>query len=360
MNLPAFVRERVALAPMTTLELGGAARFFVDAEDEQTLIDALAWAKGEGLAVSILGGGSNTVVTDEGVAGVVIRVRTRGETVHPVEGSRVRVTVAAGEVWDDFVGRCARRGWGGIECLSGIPGSVGATPIQNVGAYGQEVSETIVAVRVLDRDRLRPRVLSNADCRFDYRTSVFKSRRDPLSRSVVLDVTFELTVRGIARVRYADLQIALANDGVGEATIEDLRRAVISVRREKSMVISPDDPNRRSAGSFFTNPIVSAAAASLVNERALARRLVPAGTTPPQWPADRGRVKLSAAWLIERSGFAKGTTRGPVGISSKHSLALVHHGGGTTTALLALADEVIAAVRAEWDVTLEREPVILR
>lgn len=355
MDLPAFVRENVALAPMTTLELGGAARYFVDATTEPQLIEALSWAHAQGLSVRVLAGGSNTIVTDEGCAGLVVRVSTRGERVEPLGDGRVRVSAAAGEPWDAFVGRCVRKGWGGVECLSGIPGSVGATPIQNVGAYGQDVSETIESVRVWDRRTQRERVVPAKDCRFAYRDSAFKDRKSKLNSCVVLEVSFALKERGIPRVRYSDLQIALADAGVGEATIEDVRNAVIATRAKKSMVLREGDPNRRSAGSFFKNVIVTEAQLSAVEER-----IAPADRwSLPRWVEPDGRYKLASAWLIERAGFSKGLRRGNVGLSSQHVLALVHHGGGSARELLALADEIIAKVRETWGVTLEREPVVM-
>lgn len=355
MQRPAFVRERVALAPMTTFELGGPAQFFVDAEDEDTLVAALRWARERGIACKILAGGSNTLVRDEGVEGLVLRVRTRGERVEVLDRSRVRVSVAAGEPWDEFVGRCVQRRWAGLECLSGVPGTVGATPIQNVGAYGQDVSETIERVRVWDLVTCEARWVSAEQCRFAYRDSAFKHRHDPLASSVVLEVSFALRVDGAPCVRYAELRAALQREGVGDASLEDVRRAVLALRASKSMVLSPADENRRSAGSFFKNPILTAEAFAALSGRARAER---EGASVPHWVEPDGRVKVSAAWLIERSGFAKGTRRGPVGISTKHALALVHHGDGSTRALLALADEIAHKVWRAWQVSLEREPVL--
>jgi UDP-N-acetylmuramate dehydrogenase len=355
MDLPAFVRENVALAPMTTLELGGSARYFVDATTEPMLIEALEWAHAKGLSVRILAGGSNTIVTDAGCAGLVVRVSTRGERVERLDDGRVRVSAAAGEPWDEFVGRCVRKGWGGLECLSGIPGSVGATPIQNVGAYGQDVSETIESVRVWDPQTRRERVVSAKDCRFAYRDSAFKDRKSRLNSCVVLEVSFVLKERGTPRVRYSELQIALADAGVGEATIEDVRNAVIATRAKKSMVLREGDPNRRSVGSFFKNVIVTPAQFA-----ALLERLPPADQwSVPRWEEPDGRYKVASAWLIERAGFSKAMRRGNVGLSSQHVLALVHHGGGSAEELLALADEIIAKVREVWGVTLEREPVVM-
>lgn len=332
------ILEDVALAPRTSLELGGPARFYVEATDEATVIEAFRWARERGVEVRILGGGSNLVVSDEGFAGLVLEMATRGIE---VEGGRVRAQ--AGERWDGLVSRCVARGLAGVECLAGIPGRVGATPIQNVGAYGQEVAETIRSVRVLDRATLEVATLAPEECAFAYRDSFF--RRNP-ERYVVLAVTFELSPGGAATIRHAELARSL-----GEApTLERVRDAVVALRRQKSMVIDPSDENRRSAGSFFTNPIV---------DRAVAERIAIASPVPvPRWPAGDGRVKLAAGWLVEQAGMGKGTRRGAVGISSAHALALVHHGGGTTRELLALAAEVQRAVEERFGVELRREPVL--
>ncbi len=334
------VLEHVALAPRTSLELGGPARFFVEARDDATVVEALRWAKARGVDARVLGGGSNLVVADAGVDGLVVEMAQRG--VH-IDGGRVRA--AAGEPWDALVARTVAAGLAGLECLSGIPGRVGATPIQNVGAYGQEVAETIEFVRVLDRDTLEERVLAPADCAFGYRDSAFKRSPD---RVVVLEVTFALRPGGAPALRYAELERAF--EGEPTPTLAEVRERVIELRRRKSMVIDAADPNRRSAGSFFTNPIVEAAVADAV--------VATSALQVPRWPTEDGRVKLAAGWLIEQAGMQKGRRRGAVGISTAHALALVHHGGGTTAALLALADEVRDSVRARFGVTLEREPVL--
>lgn len=354
MDLPPFVREHVSLAPLTTLELGGKARFFVDDPNEATVLAALEWARAQKIRFDVIAGGSNTVVRDDGHPGLVVHLRTRGEKVEPLGDQRVRVSVAAGEPWDEFVGRCVRRRFGGVECLSGIPGSVGATPIQNVGAYGQEVAETIESVRLWDARTNAVRELTAEQCRFGYRDSAFKQRDSRWSSSVVLEVRFVFRVGAPVRVRYSDLQIALAEAGVGEATLEDMRNAVISVRRTKSMVLSADDPNRRSVGSFFKNPIVTRAELSRLRETMAER-----GTFIVLWEDANGGAKLSAASLIEQSGFTKGTTRGNVGISTKHALALVNNGGGTCAELLAFADEIERKVRETWGVQLNKEPVVI-
>jgi UDP-N-acetylmuramate dehydrogenase len=346
------ILEDVSLAPRTTLALGGDARFFVRAEDERRVAEALQWAKRRGVPVGILGGGSNLVVRDEGFDGLVVEMAQRGLD-EERDGGTVRVTAAAGEDWDAFVERCVAAGWQGLECLSGIPGRVGASPIQNVGAYGQEVAETICAVRVLDRERLKLRTLAPAECGFAYRDSFFKRHPD---RYVVLAVTFALRPGGAPAIRYAELARALEDQEA--PSLSTVRETVIALRRRKSMVLDVADENHRSAGSFFTNPIVEAAQAERVVAIAVAEGLVESADRVPRWPVGEDRVKLAAGWLVERAGMAKGTRHGQVGISSAHALALVHHGGGTTAELLELAGRVKAAVQARFGVTLTMEPTL--
>jgi UDP-N-acetylmuramate dehydrogenase len=347
------IQDDAPLAPLTTLELGGPARHLCAARTDDELSEALSWADARRLPALLLGGGSNLVVADAGYPGLVVRVATRGRRFDDAGGGAVLVTAAAGEPWDDLVAETVARGLAGLECLSGIPGLVGATPIQNVGAYGQEVAETIRAVRVLERASGQIRELAPADCGFAYRDSAFK--RDP-DRLAVLAVTFALRPGGAPTLRYAELAAALAGRPAA-ATLDDTRRTVLALRRKKSMVLADGDPNRRSAGSFFMNPILSPADAAAAAARAAAR-----GARPdelPRWPAPGGAVKLSAAWLIEHAGFAKGARRGAVGISSAHALALVHHGGGSTAALLGLAAEIRDAVQTAFGVTLLPEPTLV-
>jgi UDP-N-acetylmuramate dehydrogenase len=347
------VRDDVPLAPLTTLELGGNARHFVEAADDVAVIEALRWAEARGLPVLILGGGSNVVIADRGFDGLVIRIATRAR--HFVDsGGVVQLIAAAGEPWDDVVADSVARGLAGLECLSGIPGLVGATPIQNVGAYGQEVSDTIRSVTVIERDGTGLRDLSPAECGFAYRDSAFK--RDP-DRFVVLCVTFALRPGGAPTLRYRELTDALAANP--SPTLADVRGAVLALRRKKSMVIVDGDPNRRSVGSFFTNPVVSPAQAQDVAARAIASGAIAAPEEMPRWPAPGGAVKLSAGWLIERAGIRKGHRRGAVGVSTAHALALVHLGGGTTAALLELAREVGDAVHARFGMTLLPEPTMI-
>jgi UDP-N-acetylmuramate dehydrogenase len=327
------------LAPLTTLRLGGPAKRLVPVESEADLVDAVREVDASGEPLLVLAGGSNLVLPDAGWPGVVVHVQTGG--VADTDGV---LEVQAGESWDDLVAATVADGLAGFECLSGIPGSVGATPIQNVGAYGQEVAESVRSVRVLDRTTGAVSELPPAACGFGYRTSAFK-RSD---RWVVLAVTFALR-RGAASqpLRYDELARALEVEPGATAALDEVRAAVLALRRGKGMVIDPADPDTVSAGSFFMNPILDAGAYA---------RLDPAS---PAFPQPDGRIKTSAAWLIERSGFRKGYARGRVAISSKHALALVNRGGATTEELLSLAREIAGGVRERFGVELQPEPTIV-
>jgi UDP-N-acetylmuramate dehydrogenase len=352
--LPKWACADVPLALHTTLELGGPARVFADVADEAELVRALQWARDRGLGVFVLGGGSNLVVGDGGFDGLVVRLRLLGRDVLPVGAGTTRVDVAAGEPWDPVVEACVAANLAGLECLSGIPGSAGATPIQNVGAYGQEVGSVIERVRVLDADDLRWHDLRPDDCGFAYRHSRFK--REP-GRWIVSRVSFLLREQGAPTLRYPELRRAMGD--LRTPGLAETRAAVLSLRRAKSMVIEPGDPNRRSVGSFFTNPVVPDPVADRLVADAVDAGLVEAATQVPRYPAEPGFSKLAAAWLIERSGISRGFRRGPVGVSSRHTLALVHHGGGTTRALLELAYEIRTRVLERFAVELEPEPVLL-
>ncbi len=339
-------RPCVRLGPLTTLGVGGDASFVVDATDEANVLAAFRWAKERGLPVRVLGGGSNVVVADGGFDGLVVRMLTRGRTFTASDGELV-LTAAAGEPWDELVAEAVRREAQGLECLSGIPGLTGATPIQNVGAYGQEVAETITSVRVLERDTLATRVLDAAACRFAYRDSFFKSEAP--ERYVVLGVTFRLRLRAVPSVRYGELAQKLASDG-GEPTLARVRELVLALRRGKSMVLDANDENGRSCGSFFVNPVVT-------SERALAVEALAGEAHMPRYPQPDGSVKLAAGWLIERAGFTKGTRRGAVGLSTKHALAIVAHEGARAADVVAFAREIQRTVREELGVELTPEPV---
>jgi UDP-N-acetylmuramate dehydrogenase len=344
------VATDVPLAPLTTLELGGPARYFVRADDEAAVGEALTWARQRGVPVFVLGGGSNLVVADAGFEGLVLQVAPPGLRFRG-DGGEVLVEAGAGQPWDALVAEAVARDLAGVECLAGIPGFVGATPIQNVGAYGQEVSETIRRVRVLDRQTLAVTELQAQECGFGYRDSNFKRQPD---RHVVLAVTFALRPAGAPTVRYPELLAALAE----HPTLAQVRTQVLRLRAAKSMVLSAGDENRRSAGSFFMNPIVPAEEAERVAAQAFGEGLVTDPAQVPRFPAPGG-VKLAAGWLIERSGISRGFRQGSVGISSRHALALVHHGGGRTTDLLALARVVRDAVAYRFGVRLVPEPTFL-
>jgi len=344
------IRVGEALARWTSFGVGGPAARFVLAETEADIVDVVRDADARGEALTVLGGGSNVLVSDDGIDGTVVRVATRGVT-RERAGDRVRVTAAAGEPWDAFVSSVVDDGLAGVECLAGIPGLVGATPVQNVGAYGQDVSDTVTAVRVWDRVARTITTLSPAQCAFGYRDSAFKS--DPARRHVVLGVTFALTHGGAARVRYGELARA-----VGEApSLPRVREAVLALRRAKAMVLDDAEPDSRGAGSFFMNPVVSTAQADAVERLARARD---PSAAMPRFDATNGQVKLAAGWLIERAGVERGMRLGRAAVSRRHALALVNPEGDATAAeVVALARHVIAAVREAFGVTLTPEVTAL-
>jgi UDP-N-acetylmuramate dehydrogenase len=346
------LRENVLLAPFTTLGVGGSARFFVEADDEVQVLDALEFASLRELPVFILGGGSNLVVADSGFQGMVVRIALRGIR----QETACRIVAAAGEDWDPLVRQCVDQGMAGIECLSGIPGTVGGTPVQNVGAYGQEVSEVIASVRVLERKTQKILDLDNAACGFSYRTSLFNgSERD---RYVVLAVAFQLHPGAGPRIAFPELQRCFEGR-IGRPTLADVRAAVLKIRESKSMVLHTGDPDSKSAGSFFKNPIVSESDARLAEEAAMSRGSSKDFLNMPRYPMGDGRVKLSAAWLIEHAGFSRGYCRGQAGLSSKHALAIINRGGATASEILALMAEIQAAVDDHFHVKLVPEPVFV-
>ncbi|TDC57257.1 UDP-N-acetylmuramate dehydrogenase [Actinomadura sp. KC345] len=350
----AVFAEEVNLAGYTTLRLGGPARRFVEATTEAELVAAIRKADEQGEPVLVLGGGSNLVVSDDGFPGTVVHVSTRGTERVASGGDAVHVRVQAGEDWDPFVARCVAENLAGVECLSGIPGRVGATPIQNVGAYGQDVSETIVEVRAYDRRTRAVVTLDRDACRFTYRHSVFKGD----DRYVVLDVTYALHEAEESQpVAYAELAKRLGVRPGDRVTLKEARDAVLELRRGKGMVLDAADPDTRSAGSFFTNPILGPDQLTEL-ERRVADRLGPDAAFP-RYPEIGDRVKTSAAWLIDRAGFTKGHTVGPARISTKHTLALTNPGGASTADLLALAREVRGGVRDAFGVELVNEPVLV-
>jgi UDP-N-acetylmuramate dehydrogenase len=349
------LREHVPLGPQTTLGVGGPARWFVEAEREEDVARALAWARERALPTLVLGGGSNLLVADRGFDGLALRVRRVGVRVE-TRGREVRLEAGAGERWDEVVALSVASRWAGLECLSGIPGDVGATPIQNVGAYGQEVAETIVGVRAVERATGEIVEIDGAGCGFGYRDSVFK--REARDRYVIVAVRFALRAGDAPRVRYAELAARFA--GRPMPSLAEVREAVIALRRGKSMVLDAGGEggeNGRSAGSFFMNPTVGAAALAEVRARAAA--VLGPGEAMPEFPAADGRVKLSAGWLIERAGFRKGTSEGAVGLSTRHALAIVNKGGATAAEIVAFARRVRRGVGERFGVALAPEPVLV-
>jgi UDP-N-acetylmuramate dehydrogenase len=338
--VPPSAATGVPLAPLTTLRLGGPAAKVVEARSDDELVEVVRACDAAGERVLVLAGGSNVVIADEGFTGTVVRVMTRG-----VERDGTALSVAAGEPWDDVVAGAVDDGLAGIECLSGIPGSTGATPIQNVGAYGQDVAQTVTSVRVYDRERDAVEDLPAEALGFGYRTSALRYH----DRRVVLRVGFELTASAVSgALRYAELARAVGSD---RAPLHDVRDAVLALRRGKGMVIDAGDPDSVSAGSFFTNPILEADAFEALAQRGEGE--------PPRFPEANGRVKTSAAWLIERAGFHKGDVRGNVGISAKHSLALINRGGASTAELVAFAREIADGVLERFGVDLHPEPIFV-
>jgi UDP-N-acetylmuramate dehydrogenase len=343
--------EAVELACFTTLRVGGPADRFVSAASTDGVIDAVSECDRRGEPVLVLGGGSNLLVADEGFPGTVVRIDTRGMTLESAARSDgVRVRVAAGEPWDGVVAAAVDRGWAGVEALSGVPGSTGATPVQNVGAYGQDVSETVIAVRAWDRQEGRVRTLAAADCEFAYRHSRFKEERfrgGP--RFVILEVTFELCRAELSgAIRYPELARALEVEVGGRAELGRVRGAVLALRRSKGMVLDSADHDTWSVGSFFTNPILDASAAARLPESA------------PRWPVDGGRVKTSAAWLIEQAGFGRGYgLPGPAAVSTRHTLALTNRGQAQAKDILELARTVRDGVLGRFGLELQPEPVLV-
>jgi UDP-N-acetylmuramate dehydrogenase len=345
--------ENIPLAPLTTIRIGGPARYFVEAKNVAEVQEAVSFARSRDLPLFILGGGSNLVVADAGWPGLVLKIAVEGIDQRPGhdEDGNVIFDIGAGVAWDKFVYRAVMVRCAGVECLSGIPGSVGGTPVQNVGAYGQDVAETIVSVQVLDLKDGQVRELCRDACGFGYRSSIFNTSES--RRFIVLRVSYALTPEGKPRLAYADLKRHFA----GRETTPDLaetREAVRHIRALKGMLIVAGDADCLSAGSFFKNPVLSEAQHEDLKQRAAAR-----GLTVPSYPALVTHKKVSAAWLVERSGFTKGYGFGHAGISSKHALAIVNRGGATAAEVIALKEQIQHRVEEIWGVHLEPEPVMV-
>jgi len=344
------IQENAPLAPLTTFQVGGPARFFVEAQSEPDVRAAVEHAGSRSMPLFVLGGGSNLVVADSGFPGLVLRMGLTGVKENRQKG-KVIFEVGAGEEWDSFVARAVACECAGLECLSGIPGTVGGTPVQNVGAYGQEVRDTITSVRALEVGTGEVRELSNEECGFRYRSTMFNTTGR--GRYIVLRVTFLLASGGKPHLAYADLKNYFAGRK-DPPTLSETREAVRRIRLKKAMLIVPGDEDCRSAGSFFKNPVVSQEKCAEVEAAAALL-----GQTLPQWPAEGNRVKIPAAWLVEQAGFPKGFTRGPVGISRKHALAIVNHGNARAADIVALKDEVQKKVIGEFGIQLVPEPVFV-
>jgi UDP-N-acetylmuramate dehydrogenase len=336
-----ILREHVPLAPWTTFGIGGPARWFVEAIDEHAVVEALRFARDSAVPLFVLGGGSNLLVSDQGFPGLVLRIAIQG--IHQ-DGSLFRAS--AGEIWDQFVSHTVGSGYGGVECLAGIPGTVGGTPVQNVGAYGQDVAETIESVRVLDRSELNFREMRASECGFSYRRSIFNStHRDQF---VITRVDYNLRAAATPVLQYPDVKRYFEN-AASAPTVGEVASAVRKIRHRKGMLLADGEPDCRSAGSFFRNPVVSLES----YERIAASESVPV----PSFAAQPGLVKIPAAWLVERAGFQKGFALGAAGISSRHTLALVNRGGARAADILALRDQIVSAVQARFGIRLEPEPV---
>src|ERR1700686_2222958 len=347
------IQENVPLAPLTTLQVGGSARYFAELRREDDVREAARFSKTHDLAVFVLGGGSNLVVADSGWPGLVLRIAIGGITTQTTDapGNAVLFSVGAGVNWDDFVSQTVARNCAGVECLSGIPGSVGGTPVQNVGAYGQEVAETITSVLTLDLRDGQIRELCAEACGFQYRTSIFNTSER--GRFIILRVTYSLIPGGKPRIQYADLKKHFA--GFQQTpSLTSTREAVRRIRASKAMLITPGDEDCRSAGSFFKNPVLSAEQYDELDKRAIAK-----GLQIPSYPALDAQRKVSAAWLVEHSGFSKGYSTGRVGISRKHALAIVNRGDASAADILALKDHIQQRVEELWGIQLEPEPVLV-
>lgn len=335
-------REYLPLAPYTTFRIGGPARWFAETASEEDILEAVQFARSRDLPLFILGGGSNLLVSDECFPGLVLHIASKG-----IEQQGSVFRVAAGEEWDGFVSHAVAKNYAGIECLAGIPGTVGGTPVQNVGAYGQEVAETIVAVRVLDLTTLRFEELAPPQCGFAYRSSTFNSTAR--GRYIVARVDFQLIPNGAPRISYADLKKYFGE--AGPPSLAEVSAAVCEIRRGKGMLIVAGDPDCRSAGSFFKNPVVS--------REHFARIAAQHGGEVPHYPAPDDAIKLPAAWLLDQAGFHKGYVLGPAGISSRHTLALINRGDARAGDIIALRDRILAEVEKRFEIRLEPEPVWL-
>ncbi|MBA2605573.1 MAG: UDP-N-acetylmuramate dehydrogenase [Acidobacteria bacterium] len=352
MNLA--IRENVSLAEFTTIKIGGKARFFCSARTEDEVCEAVQFAELNSLKIFILGGGSNILIADEGFDGLVLQIALKGISTFAKKDGTIFITAGAGEDWDEFVAFCVEKKFAGVECLSGIPGLVGGTPVQNVGAYGQEVSETIVSVRCFDRKAKKFVELLNNQCGFAYRTSIFNTTQK--NRFIVLSVIFKLQQNGNPKILYRDLQNYFKDK---KPSLQETRQGVIAIRSAKSMVIDERDENSKSVGSFFKNPIVSLAKFNEIKNEAKNLKVIEATERVPNYQVDDQNVKIPAAWLIEKSGFYKGFQFGRVGLSTNHTLAIVNLGNGTAQDVLDLKVLIQTKVKEKFAIELQPEPVFV-
>jgi UDP-N-acetylmuramate dehydrogenase len=346
-----LLQENVPLAPLTTFHIGGPASFFAEAKSAEEVEQAIRFAESRQLPLFVLGGGSNLLIADAGWPGLVLRIAISGIDRAADQDGKAMFNVGAAEPWDDFVAHAVAQNCAGVECLSGIPGSVGGTPVQNVGAYGQEVSQTIESVQVFDLKHKEVRELCAEACGFSYRSSIFNTTER--GRFIILRVTYELAPGGSPHLGYADLKRHFES-GPSDPSLAQVRQAVRQIRARKGMLIVEGDPDCRSAGSFFKNPVLSEEQHEALKKRAEAK-----GVTVPSYPALEKNRKVSAAWLVEQSGFSRGYVLGHAGISSKHALAIVNRGGATAAEIIALKNEIQQRVFEIWGVNLEPEPVFV-
>lgn len=345
-----LMRENIPLTPLTTLGVGGPARYFVEAKSDSEVIEAVEFARAHQLPLFILGGGSNLVIADSGFPGLVLKIGISQQGFDRSAGDLAIFTAGAGDDWDTLVARTVDAGCAGLECLSGIPGTVGGTPVQNVGAYGQEVSQTIREVRALDTREMKIRTLTNADCGFGYRSSIFNTTARGLY--IILSVSYALRPGGAPSLHYADLQNFFA--GRADPSLAEVRAAVREIRHRKAMLIVPGDEDARSAGSFFKNPVVTQRAFE-----ELSSKLSGLGLELSSYPAAEGFRKLPAGWLVEHAGFARGYSKGAVGISRRHALAIINRGGATAAEIVELKNEIQFRVFEQFGVELQPEPVFV-
>lgn len=341
-------RENILLSDYTTIKLGGKAKYFIKCDSEEEIIEAVRFANEENMKIQVLGGGSNIIFSDDGFNGIVLKVEIKGITIQDGDKEKIILKTGAGENWDEFVKFCVEKNYTGIECLAGIPGSIGATPIQNVGAYGQEVKDTIQSVKVIDKKTFETKIFSNKDCRFGYRESRYKNIDK--DKYIITEISFELIKNGIPEIKYPELQNYIEEKYDKKTfTVKDVYESVLELRKKKSMVLDEKDPNTISCGSFFVNPIITI-------ERL--ENLKIQNSSIPFYQTENG-IKVSAAWLIENAGFPKGYIKNGAGISENHSLALINR-GGTTTDLLKLANEIKDKVFEKFKIKLESEPEIIK